>query len=124
MDGFQKLSGVDPRLVVALGAGALRYENNQNDYWVRFTSGVRSLKEQRVLLASGATQTLRSYHVQGRAVDVALINLHTGEALWELPEYEELNRYVQTVADEMGLTITWGGVWKMRDGPHFQLEAI
>lgn len=90
------------------------------------TCGPRTLAEQKKLVASGASKTLRSRHIPaGRppvshAVDFAMkLN---GKLKWDWPLYAELARRVKAAARDENVPIEWGGDWKsFKDGPHFQL---
>lgn len=81
--------------------------------------GVRSLARQRRLVAAGASRTLRSRHLTGHAVDLAA--KVGGQIRWDWPLYERLAAAMKAAASELHIPIEWGGDWKMRDGPHFQL---
>ena len=85
------------------------------------TEGVRSIEKQRQLLAKKATTTLKSRHLTGHAVDLAVVV--DGEIRWDWPLYYELADVVKEAAHIEGVPIEWGGDWKagFRDGPHFQL---
>jgi len=83
------------------------------------TEGVRSLARQRRLVAAGASRTLRSRHLTGHAVDLAA--KVGGQIRWDWPLYERLAAAMKAAASELHIPIEWGGDWKMRDGPHFQL---
>ena len=89
----------------------------------RITSGLRTLDEQRQLVLKGASRTLRSRHLEGHAVDLAIIV--DGKAVWDLPRYALLNERVQAAADLLGVRVRWGGQWKtFVDGPHFELDRL
>lgn len=84
------------------------------------TEGLRSLERQKKLKAAGASQTLKSRHLTGHAVDLAV--LVDGEVRWDWPLYHKLAEVVKEAAKIEGVHIEWGGDWlKFRDGPHFQL---
>ena len=85
------------------------------------TEGVRSLERQKELVASGKSQTMRSYHLRGNAVDVvAYVN---GKVSWEWPLYEKISKAFKEAAKELEVKITWGGDWKtFKDGVHYQIE--
>ncbi len=89
------------------------------------TCGARTLDEQKILLAKGASRTLRSRHIPGRngfshAVDFA-VTLN-GAVRWDWPLYVNLAKAVKLAARQEDVPVEWGGNWaKFRDGPHFQL---
>ena len=69
--------------------------------------GKRSLKEQKELLKEGATKTLDSAHLTGKAVDV-----------YPYPvDFEDRDRwhyfggYVLGTARQFGIDVIWGGDW-------------
>jgi peptidoglycan L-alanyl-D-glutamate endopeptidase CwlK len=84
------------------------------------TEGMRTVERQRQLVAAGASQTMNSRHLTGHAVDLAA--LVAGGVRWDWPLYTALGAAVKRAAVEEQVAITWGGDWKMRDGPHFELE--
>lgn len=84
------------------------------------TDGVRTLAEQKALKAAGASQTLNSRHLTGHAVDVAAtVN---GKIRWDWPLYPRIAAAFKQAAKELETPIVWGGEWKMKDGPHFELD--
>ncbi len=83
--------------------------------------GLRTLKRQKELKASGASQTLDSRHITGHAVD--LLPVGPGGPAFDWPLYDQLGPAVKDAAEKEGVTLTWGGDWKsFRDGPHFELD--
>lgn len=112
------LAGVDPRIVgffwdhlrpCAIIAGVR----------VVVTEGLRTEAKQREYIRSGVSMTLQSKHLTGKAIDIALF-LPTGEVTYKPAPYNALAALVQDRMRE--LHITWGGVWKLRDYCHFQLD--
>jgi len=84
------------------------------------TEGLRTLQKQKQLVAAGASQTMRSRHLTGHAVDLAA--LVAGKVRWDYPLYGKLAVAMKQAAKEVGVPIEWGGDWKsFKDGPHFQL---
>lgn len=99
------------------------------------TCGIRSLAEQKMLVAKGASKTMRSRHLPGKtnglshAIDLA--PLLEGKLRWDWPLFHKMAPAMFTAAREEGVTIEWGGNWKtsytaalsktFADGPHFQL---
>lgn len=94
------------------------------------TEGLRTVERQKMLVSSGASQTMRSRHLTGHAVDLAaFIDLDgTGDYTsgdnirWDWPLYKILSVAMKDAAHELNIPIEWGGDWKsLADGPHFQL---
>lgn len=84
------------------------------------TEGLRTLQKQKQLVAAGASQTMRSRHLTGHAVDLAA--LVAGKVRWDYPLYGKLAIAMKQAAKDVGVPIEWGGDWKsFKDGPHFQL---
>lgn len=110
-----RLKGVHPDLVKVV-------ERAIKITTVDFTvlEGLRTLERQKVLKEAGASQTLNSRHLTGHAVDLgAWVD---NEVRWDWPLYAKINAAMQEAAKQVGVDITWGGDWKMRDGPHFELD--
>lgn len=109
-----RLKGVHPRLVAVV---KLAITISAVDFAV--LEGVRTIERQKELLAAGASQTMRSRHLSGHAVDLGAIV--GGQVRWDWPLYDKIAEAVKEAAKQLGTPIEWGGDWKMRDGPHFQL---
>lgn len=87
----------------------------------QITEGVRTMERQKELLATKKTQTLKSYHLVGKAID--FVAMPEGKVSWDWKYYEEIARVFKECAEELNIKITWGGDWKsFKDGPHIQLE--
>lgn len=111
-----RLEGVDERLVRVVARASTML-----DFLV--IEGVRTIEKQRTYVQAGASHTLLSKHLVGRAVDLAV--LVDGEVCWKWPVYERLNSAMQRAADIEKVRITWGGSWpKLRDGVHFELQDV
>ncbi len=82
--------------------------------------GLRTKKRQAELVAAGASWTLNSRHLTGHAVDIA--PFIGGTVRWDWPPFRVLSQAMKKAAAELGVPITWGGDWKVRDGPHFELS--
>lgn len=82
--------------------------------------GLRTERRQKQLVASGASQTMRSRHLTGHAVDIA--PYVGGTIRWDWPLYHRLAPAVKQAAQDEGVPIEWGGDWRsFPDGPHWQL---
>lgn len=110
----KRLHGVHPKLVACVHLALAR---STVDFAV--LEGVRTLERQKELVAAGASWTMRSRHLSGHAVDLGAIV--GGQVRWDWPLYDQIATAMKAAAAEMGLPLEWGGDWKVRDGPHFQL---
>jgi peptidoglycan L-alanyl-D-glutamate endopeptidase CwlK len=110
-----RLSGVHPDLVKIVNRAI---QITTCDFAV--LEGVRSLARQEQLVKAGASQTMKSRHLTGHAVDLgAYVN---GSVRWDWPLYNQLADSMKKAADELKIPIEWGGDWTtLKDGPHFQL---
>lgn len=84
------------------------------------TEGLRTVQRQAELLAKGASRTMNSKHITGRAVDVAAFP--NGKLSWEWKYYVVISQAFKQAAKELGVKIKWGGDWRtFKDAPHFEL---
>ena len=112
---LRRLEGVHPDLVRVVKAAA-------EGMSFIVTEGLRTPEKQARLVEAGASQTLRSRHLTGHAVDLAV--LVDGDVRWDWPLYEKLGDHLKKTASLLvpPVPLEWGGDWKsLRDGPHFQL---
>lgn len=80
--------------------------------------GLRSEKDQKAMVARGASQTLNSRHLTGHAIDIA-----PKKDTWAWPAYHELAKQVKAAAKLEGVALDWGGDWwRFKDGPHWELN--
>lgn len=118
-----KLKGVHPDLVRVVRRVAKDWPDPDTG-WI-ITCGRRTLEEQKVLFAKGATRTMKSRHIPGpdgyaKAVDFACTI--AGKIRWDWPLYGKLAKLVKAAAKAEKVPIEWGGDWtSFVDGPHFQL---
>lgn len=82
--------------------------------------GLRTKTRQAELVAAGASWTLNSRHLTGHAVDIA--PFIAGTVRWDWPPFRVLAQAMKKAAAELDVPISWGGDWKVRDGPHFELS--
>lgn len=99
-----RLKGVDDRLarVVRLAADKLPFD-------LLVVEGLRTPLKQTEYLSSGASRTLNSKHLVGRAVDLApMLN---GKLRWDWPLFFPIFHAMKAAAKEVGVVLRWGGVW-------------
>jgi peptidoglycan L-alanyl-D-glutamate endopeptidase CwlK len=75
--------------------------------------GVRTAARQRELVASGASQTMRSRHLTGDAVDVMAYVGNRGS--WESALYAPIADAFKAAGQSLGVPLRWGGAWTVRD---------
>lgn len=110
-----RLAGVHPDLVKVVER---TIEITEIDFVV--LEGVRSKTRQEHLVKAGASQTMRSRHLTGHAVDLGAYV--AGSVRWDWPLYHKLAVSVKQAAAELQVPIEWGGDWTtFKDGPHWQL---
>jgi peptidoglycan L-alanyl-D-glutamate endopeptidase CwlK len=123
---FAKLKGVHPDLVRVVLRCAEDWAEADTGFVV--TCGVRTLEEQKILKAKGASKTLRSRHIPAangysHAVDLACTI--KGAVRWDWPTYDKLAKRMKAAAKKEGVLLEWGGAWtSFKDGPHFQLPWV
>tara|TARA_R110002072_G_scaffold3988_2_gene28266 strand:- start:197 stop:649 length:453 start_codon:yes stop_codon:yes gene_type:complete len=105
---LKKLNGVDDNLVEVVKL-AIGY--TEVDFGV--TYGMRTLKEQQKLFDSGRSQTMKSKHLDGRAVD--LVAYFGKKVSWELNVYDEICDAMSEAAEQVGIPIKWGAAWSEGD---------
>tara|TARA_Y100000114_G_scaffold121382_1_gene116542 strand:- start:990 stop:1460 length:471 start_codon:yes stop_codon:yes gene_type:complete len=105
------LEGVDKRLqTVVRTAIAL----TKIDFGV--IQGLRTEAQQKELVARGASKTMKSKHLVGKAVDLmAYIN---GRASWEMNLYDDIADAMKEAANISSVQICWGAAWATPDMPY------
>jgi len=103
-----RMDGVDERMVrVVQTAISL----TSVDFGV--IQGLRTIQEQRELVAKGASQTMKSKHIDGLAVDLMAYVGSRGS--WELTLYDNLADAMKIAAEEEDVQIRWGAAWHIND---------
>lgn len=112
---LDRLSGVHHDLVSVVKRAI---EITECDFCV--LEGVRSVTRQEQLVKAGASQTMKSRHLTGHAVDLG--GMVAGSVRWDWNLYRKINEAMQQAAAELKIPLEWGGNWKtFPDGPHWQL---
>ena len=105
---LDKLEGVEPELVEVVKRAL---EVSTIDFGV--ICGLRTIEEQEALVAKGASQTMKSKHLEGRAVD--LMAYIDGRGCWELNVYDEIADAMADAAVQLDVGIRWGAAWTVPD---------
>lgn len=98
------LVGVDPKLVLVVKRAI---QLTQVDF--RVNEGVRTIARQKQLLKEGKTQTLKSKHIEAKAVD--LVALVDNKVNWDASYYIQIAEAVRLAAIELNIPVRWGGCW-------------
>ena len=75
--------------------------------------GLRTEERQRALVESGASQTMKSKHLEGRAVD--LMAYVGSRGCWELNVYDDIADAMKRAAIESNVAVRWGAAWTVTD---------
>ena len=75
--------------------------------------GLRTEEKQKQLVESGASQTMKSKHLEGRAVD--LMAYIGGRGSWELSVYDEIADAMKEAAMKVDVAVRWGAAWTVTD---------
>ena len=103
-----RLEGVDERMVRVVKTAITV---SKIDFGV--ICGLRTIAEQKELVAKGASQTMKSKHIDGLAVD--LMAYIGGRASWELNLYDDIADAMKIAADEEDVSLRWGAAWHIND---------
>jgi peptidoglycan L-alanyl-D-glutamate endopeptidase CwlK len=113
---LKSLKGVHPDLVRVV---TLADELTELEFIV--TEGLRSIERQKQLVAAGASRTMNSRHLTGKAIDFAPVV--DDQVTWKWPAFQPIADAFKRASKKLGVPIVWGGDWKVfRDGPHIELD--
>jgi len=101
---LQKLEGVDEALQDTV---KLAIQKTKIDFGV--ICGMRTVEEQEALVAKGASKTMKSKHLEGKAVD--LMAYIDGRASWELKLYDDIADAMKEASKETEVDLRWGACW-------------
>lgn len=113
----ERLKGVDERLVKVVRLAA-----NYLDFDLLVVEGLRTQTRQAELVKIGASKTMNSKHLIGKAVDLA--PFVKGYARWDWPLFHVIFDAMRKAAfdNKVENAITWGGVWDRRIGQYSESE--
>ena len=103
----EKLEGVDERMIAIV-----RYAINVTKQDFSVICGLRTMDEQRALVAKGASQTMKSKHIGGNAVDLMA---YVDGGRWELNLYDEIADAMAEGARAISTPVKWGAAWSVGD---------
>ena len=112
-----QLRTLDPRLQ-KVARHALRLSR------VDFTiiSARRTMAEQKKLVAAGRSQTMRSRHLTGEALDFVPLDPTTGKGRFDRALAIEVAAAFMDAGNALNTPIKWGGMWQhFEDIPHIEL---
>lgn len=100
----KELVGVNPGLVrVVRRALAI----STCDFAVH--DGIRTVEEQKRFVAQGVSKTMKSKHLEGKAVD--LVPFVEGKLRWWWPQIYQVAAAMRLAAEAEGVKVWWGCVW-------------
>ena len=103
---IDRMAGIEPDLIEVVKTAITL---TKVDFGV--TCGMRTLAEQEALVAKGASQTMKSKHLEGRAVD--LVAYVGSNVTWALNMYDEIADAMAEAARIHGVPIKWGAAWSV-----------
>ena len=106
---LSKLKGVNPELVEIVQQAI---KLSEVDFGV--SCGLRTKEEQADLVARGLSQTMKSKHLTGHAVDV--FAFVSGKAIWDINYYFPLADAFKRAANLSGVMLRWGAAWEIPTG--------
>jgi peptidoglycan L-alanyl-D-glutamate endopeptidase CwlK len=108
---LDRLEGIDDGLQAVV---KMAITLTKTDFGV--VQGMRTVEQQKELVAKGASQTMRSKHLEGKAFDImAFVN---GRASWELNLYDDLADAIKEAATNLNVPICWGAAWGTPEMPY------
>lgn len=120
---LNRLDGVNP-ILIAIAVDSIR--ESPYDFGIPQHGGKRTSDEQNLLFKQIPKVTYKdgfikkSYHQTGKAFDIFIIV--NGKATWESKYYIEVSDHILSIArDKYKVDLQWGGSWRMKDLPHFQI---
>lgn len=133
---LDRLDGVHP-LLIELVQEAIK--ESPHDFGIPRDGGLRTTQRQQELYAIGRTIEMgrkpvtkvdgvnrKSRHQMksdghGHAFDIYIYLADQKRASWDVDMLTEVAIHILKVAQRMEIALEWGGNWKWKDLPHFQL---
>lgn len=106
---LQRLKGVHPDLQKVVKRAI---QITEMDFAVN--EGLRTIEQQRKYVNAGKSQTMKSNHLIGRAVDI--VPTPNGVLSWDWSHYYDMALAMQKAAEELSVMIRWGGCWEIING--------
>lgn len=101
---LKELDGVNPYLVATVKRAI---QITTQDFTVH--DGIRTVEEQRKFVAQGFSKTMKSKHLEGRAVD--LVPWIDGKPRWWWPQIYLIAAAMCLASRELKTSVVWGCVW-------------
>lgn len=100
---------------------SIKSDRKYIDYKLVIIETMRTFEKQKEYVRTGKSKTLKSKHLEGKAVDIAFSK--NGKIDWnDLELWNIAYNHFKFWLVKKKLKGQWGGVWKFRDCPHFQLD--
>ena len=99
-----RLEGINPKLIEVVKTAITL---TKVDFGV--ICGLRTKEEQKLLVEKGVSQTMKSKHLTGDAVD--LMAYIGSRGTWELNVYDDVAEAMRKAAKNQGVRIRWGAAW-------------
>ena len=106
---LDRIEGIDEELYTLVRTAI---HNTPYDFGIPHLGGLRTIEEQRSLVDSGASKTMKSKHLGGYAVDLMA---YIDGGRWELNLYDEIADAMKAAAKDCGVKIRWGAAWHIDD---------
>ena len=110
----KELEGVHPDVVKVVERAI---ELTEQDFSVH--DGLRTIEEQRRYVRRGVSRTMNSKHLpqeDGYSHAVDLVPWINGKMRWEWPAIYPIAEAVRSAAEELDVTLRWGGHWAVLNG--------
>jgi len=105
---INRMAGIEPDLIEMVKTAITL---TKVDFGV--TCGMRTVEEQEKLVASGASQTMKSKHLEGRAVD--LVAYVGSSVTWQLNMYDDIADAMAEASRKLDVPLKWGAAWSVGD---------